>query len=485
MSVKLTADLVEAFAGTFLSPLYDNPVPTPPFHRECWALYCSDAPQAAIIAPRNHAKSTSFTHDYGLAVALFRNQSYIMILGSSEEMAIEHLNDISVELHENDDLRREFGVKDFVTDQKTDLIVECRDGYQFRFVARGAEQKIRGRKWRGQRPGLILGDDIEDDEQVENKDRRQKFYRWLLRAAKQALRDGGKIRIHGTILHEDSALAKIATQWRPNVLRYRAHASFDDFSNILWPEKFDEARLREIRRGFVEARDAAGYSQEYLNDPLDNSDAYLNRDDFIKMNEDDYESDKVVCAAADFAVSKEDMANRTSFTVGGKDANNILHILDNRAGRWDSIQIINEMFSIQQRWNPDIFWVEAGQIWKALQPMLYKEMQTRERFINIVARASIKDKATRGRSLQRRMRAGGTRWDQKAEWYTDTELELLKFTGYSQATLDDKFDSASLLSLGFDDIAHVEPEDFTPEEELEMRREDPRVTEGRSSVTGY
>ena len=32
--VKLTAELIEAFAGTFLSPLYDNPQPTPDLHRE-------------------------------------------------------------------------------------------------------------------------------------------------------------------------------------------------------------------------------------------------------------------------------------------------------------------------------------------------------------------------------------------------------------------------------------------------------------------
>jgi len=39
--VELTAKLIEAFAGTFLSPLYDNPQPTPQLHRDCWELYCS------------------------------------------------------------------------------------------------------------------------------------------------------------------------------------------------------------------------------------------------------------------------------------------------------------------------------------------------------------------------------------------------------------------------------------------------------------
>ena len=37
-------------------------------------------------------------------------------------------------------------------------------------------------KWRGKRPGLIIADDLEEDEQVENKARREKFLRWVNRA---------------------------------------------------------------------------------------------------------------------------------------------------------------------------------------------------------------------------------------------------------------------------------------------------------------
>src|SRR5271154_835031 len=109
--MKLTANIIESFAGVFLSPLYDTPSPTPDFHRKCWNLYCSDARMAAVAAPRGHAKSTGLTHAYALAVALFREQQSIIIVGASEEMAIEHLGDIANELHENEELIREFHIK--------------------------------------------------------------------------------------------------------------------------------------------------------------------------------------------------------------------------------------------------------------------------------------------------------------------------------------------------------------------------------------
>jgi len=487
--MKLTAELVEAFAGSYLSPRYDSPQPTPEFHREAWGIYCSDARQAAIAAPRNHAKSTALTHDYGLAVALFREEQYILIVSASEEMAIEHLNDISNELRGNDDLIRDFKIREFLVDQKTDIIVECQDGYQFRFLARGAEQKIRGRKWHGKRPGLIVCDDLEDDEQVVNKDRRRSFRQWFFRACVQALRDGGKIRVHGTILHDDSLLAHLLKndEWLSRC--YKAQRSFSEFEDILWPEKFPVERLREIRQGFINEGDAAGFSQEYLNDPRDNEEAYLRHDDFVEMSEDDYDTSKIVSVGVDFAVSKLDSANRTSFSIGGKDLNNILHFIDERVGRWDICEIIEEFFSINSAWMPDMFFVEDGVIWKAIEPILTREMQQRDIWLPITPILPIKDKKTRGRSLQKRMRARGCRFDKKASWYAEFEDELLKFTGEAEALLDDMFDSAAILSKGLEDCrSEVDEEDFWSNEEYEWSTQSQRLKgggDGRSAITGY
>lgn len=484
-SIPFNADLIEAFAGMYLSPRYDSPRPTPQFHRDGWSLYCSQETLAGLAAPRGHAKSTAFTHVFCLAVVLFRIDPHVLIVSATEKLSLAHLGDISMELHENDDLRKEFGIKEFEVDSKGELIVVCNDGYKFRIIAAGSGQRLRGLKWNGRRPGYILCDDMEEDEQVESRDQREKFAHWVLRALLPIGRRGAKIRWHGTVLHIDSFLAHIIKSKGWKSLLFKAHSGFDDFSQILWPEQFSEPDLRLIRQTFIDKQDPAGYSQEYLNDPMDNSDAFLRRGDFIPMSAEDHHTQKLICIAADFAVSKADKANRTSFTVGGKDLENVLHFIDQRVGRWDTLEWVEEMFLLADRWHPDVFWVEDGVIWKGIWPTIKKEMLRRNRFINFEARPSIKDKATRGRSLQRRMRAGGCRFDKDADWYHGFEDELLRFTGYSEATLDDQFDSAALLSLGFEDLAEVEDEDFTSDEELEMLASDPRKLQGRSSVTGY
>lgn len=481
--------MLEAFSGIYLSPRYDNPQPTPQFHRECWERYCSPDPACATAAPRNHAKSTALTHDYVTGVACFRDENYIILVGASEEMAIEHLGDIANEFRENEALIRDFKIKGFVQDQKTDIIVECTDGHQFRIVARGAEQKIRGRKWRGMRPGLIVGDDLEDDEQVENKDRRKKFRRWFFRACKQALRDGGRIRVHGTILDIDSLLSHLMknTQW--NSKCYRAHKSFSDFSNILWAEKFPEARLRAIRQEFISENDAGGYSQEYLNDPQDNDERYLRKEDFLPMEEEDYEIFKVRAVGVDFMAKKADTSNRASFTVGGRCIRNLIHIEDQRVDRMDSLEQIEMFFTLNARWNPDVFFVEDGQIWQTMWPMLKTEMQKRDIWLVCEPLKSTQDKAVRGRTWQKRHRSGGMRYDKKADWYPEYEEECLSFRPDVEATLDDQFDSTSILCRGLENYHPLEEEDVQSEEErleeLEASRLRGTVNQGRSTVTGY
>ena len=488
-TVKLSADLIESFGGTFISPKYDQLCPTPAFHRSCWALYASEEPAVCVVAPRDHAKSSALSMVYILSEVLFRSSDYVILVGSTEDGAAEQLGNITEELAENEDLIREFGVKKFLRTSTTDIICEMNDGYRFRILARGAEQRIRGRLWKGKRPNLLVCDDMEDDEQVENADRRRKFRIWFFRAAKQALSKSGKIRVHGTILHDDSLLSRLRKNRTWKHLFYAAHRSFDDFSDILWPERWSEKQLRARRQEFIEDGDSAGYSQEFLNNPLDHSDAFLKQADFLPMSAEDYESDKMVCAAADFAVSRADKANRTSFTVGGKDVNNLLHFIDQRVDRWDPTEWIEEMFSIQQRWNPIVFWVEDGVIWKSVRSMIYREMQTRDIRINFEAILPVKDKGVRGRSYQRRMRSGQCRFDKHADWYPGFEQENLRFTGAAAATLDDQFDSAALLSRGFDDFSHVEPEDFFTEDEWEMEKgfwNRPKgAVDGRSAVTGY
>lgn len=485
--MKLNADLIESFSGIYLSNRYDAPKPTPEFHREVWGIYCNpEIERAAVAAPRRHAKTTALTFDFGLAAALFRWQEFILILGSTEDLAKINLRNMVDEIKMNEALRLATGVRGFIIDQQTDVIVECLDGYQFRIMARGVGQAIRGLLWHGKRPGLILGDDLEDDEMVANRDRRIEFKRWFYEAVLPCLRMDGVIRVHGTIMHDDAFLAHLMKDSSWVSRKYSAHKSYDEFTDILWPEVFSEPKLRAMRTTYETAGRSDSYSKEWLNDPRDTSEAYLRKEQFLPMADEDYELWKMHAVGVDLAISTADHANRTSFTVVGKDLANSFYVVDERVGRWTALDIIEEFFLVDTAWKKPVFFVEGGVIWRGLEPFLNAEMHKRNQWLTLVVMNPIKDKAIRGRSLQARMKARLVKFDKRASWYLGYEDELLHFTGYSEALLDDQFDSTAIVIRGLEGY-QLENGDERTEEEDDFLAQAMMIrnTEGRSSVTGY
>jgi len=180
--MALTAETIYGFAGSVLSSRFDNAVKTPDCHLEWWELCCSPHPLVAIAAPRGHAKSTAITHCYTLACAVFEERDFILLISDTYDQAIMFLSDIKTELYENEDLHALFGNFEFLKDSENDIIVKKDNGKKFRIVAKGSEQKVRGLKWEGKRPNLIVCDDLENDEIVMNKDRREKFRLWFFNA---------------------------------------------------------------------------------------------------------------------------------------------------------------------------------------------------------------------------------------------------------------------------------------------------------------
>jgi len=504
---KLNADVMEGFVNSVLRKNFDRPAATPEFHKEIWDLVTSPAKQVAIAAPRYHAKSTAVTHAYTLASVLFRESRYVLIVSDTVSQAIQFLGDIKKELLDNEDLRSLFSIKDgpFPKDTEDDLIVEMDDGYTFRIQAKGSEQKLRGLKWANLRPDLVIGDDMENDEIVMNKDRRMKFKRWFYGALIPCVSSSGKIRIVGTILHLDSLLenlmptSQLAThrgvkdlvredlkEYSRNVLpwksvKYRAHT--DDFKTLLWPEMKTAEQFKMLKDDYVRQGLADIYSQEMLNIPLDISDTFFKKVDFVAMKPEDQKKNLVYYATCDLAVSQSQRADYSAFVVGGMDDEGKLYCKHVIKERMDALEIVDTILMIQKIYKPVLFGLEQGTIQKAIGPYLNEEMLKRGEFINTVLLKPSGDKLTRARSIQARMRSGACRFDKETDWYQNFEDELLRFPRDKH---DDQVDAWAYLGLMLDRMWEAPTEKEIEEEEYEAYiRESNVVDSGRSAVCGY
>lgn len=493
----LDAQTIHGFVQSILQRKFDQPVATPACHLEWWDLCCQDIKQLAIAAPRKHAKSTAITFSYTLAALMFRQHQFIIICSDTEKQSTLFLGDIKQELLENDDLISLFGIKEFIKLSETDIIVEMDDGYRFRVMAKGAEQKLRGIKWDGKRPDLVICDDMENDEAIMNADRREKFRRWFYGALLPIRANGGKVIIVGTILHMDSLLERLMQPQRGakliheelrsypskhstwTAIKYRAHN--EDFSRILWPEQWPKKALIAERQGFLEQGLSDVYSREYLNYPIDESIAYFKRDDFLPLTDLDRESKVQYYSAVDFAVSTSERSDYTVIATVGVTPTGDLLVVDIRRDRLDSSEIVEQMFSVHRRYHPELFVVEQGAIEKAIGPFLRKEMQSRGTYLNLYPMVPTKDKQSRARSLQARMRAGGIRFNKDATWYPTLEDEMARFP---RDRHDDQVDALSWIGLVLDKILDAPtPEEEAEEEYNEMVNQS--AYDGRSYITGY
>lgn len=491
------SDAVWGFSRKYLVHRYDDPKPIPGVHREWWALCLSGHPQVAIAAPREHAKSSAVTFACVLFEMLERRSQHALLLGANEELASAFLGDIKIELAENDALREDYGIQKFLKETETELIVQFSDGGKFRLLAKGAGQRMRGIKWERKRPDRVFADDMEDEDMVLNEQRREKFRKWFYGTVRPIVKGGGKIRVVGTIIGFDSLLERMmpSTKSKETIVeplrtyssvkrgwasvKYRAHNA--DFSRILWPEQKNEAELRRIRGDYAEQGMLDIYGQEYLNDPIDATQSYFRAQDFLPMRPQDFETRKTYYAAGDLAIGETERNAYTVLIVGGIDTEGFLHIVDVRRDRIDGMQIMEELFSIQARWCPDIFRTESENIEKSIGSFVYREMDERQIYINIDSKSPTKDKDKRAQSIRARMRAGKVRFNKEAEWYADFEDELVK---YPKSAFKDQVDAFAWLGLMLEEM--IEPQTDKEIEEDEYREAfEAHFSHGRCMTTGY
>jgi phage terminase large subunit-like protein len=94
-----------------------------------------------------------------------------------------------------------------------------------------------------------------------------------------------------------------------------------------------------------------------------------------------------------------------------------------------------------------------------------------------------KDKVTRARSIQARMRAHGVKFAKEEDWFFPFEQELLTFP---RGKHDDQVDGFAYLGLLLDYLVEAPTQSELEEDEYQEELERSGLNmQGRSAVTGY
>lgn len=487
--MKLTAAGIEGFVKTYLLADFAMSRPVAEFHRDWLTMACLPDHNVALAAPRGHAKSTLFNISYSLALALMQVQPFQLKISRNRPLAVEFLRTVKDILKQNDKIIEDFGIlspKQWEMDTEDDFICVTEEGYRFRMSALGFEQNMRGTTWGTRRPGLIICDDIEDSEAVLSKERLEKNMHLFMGTLKPMGNVDTLYRVIGTVLGAESLLQQFieSPAWTSKV--YEACDDLVSPDSILWPEMYPHEYWVKKKLEYIATNNLIQFNMEYRNIAVDMSSGYFQRTDFREADDVDASKRKTYYVGVDYAISAKDRRDYTTMCVGGVDEEGFLHIEDVRRGRWDGKEILDEMFSIEEAFHPERWFVESGSIQKALGAALEMEQRARNVYLSLDPMVPTKDKQSRARSIQARMRSHAVRFDKRNAWFADLETELLQFP---RGRHDDQVDAMAWLGLGL--AAMIAPEtdkDFENTEYQRMKREAREsgpFQMGRSQICGY
>ena len=252
-----------------------------------------------VAAPRGSSKTTGcallgIIHD-----CCYHHEDFIVYITNRYDNARDKVRQIRDELESNQEIVRVFGPQVGATWNQDDFI--CTNGV--RVLAAGRNTQVRGiTNKQAQRPTKVVLDDCESSEHVLQAEQREKDLNWLVSDILRLGAPHSNFELSGTILHQDSLLAKTMKNpaWTPRfyqaVIRYADAESIPlwqqwrdlylDLSNpcrqrdslaffeahqeamlagsvVLWPERQNYRQLMEIRLADGES----AYQCELMNDP--------------------------------------------------------------------------------------------------------------------------------------------------------------------------------------------------------------------------
>jgi predicted phage terminase large subunit-like protein len=400
-------------AGNWIPVTIDQ---APDFHRDLSDImdHVSNVQRNAKIcwaAPRSHAKSSYLSKGYPLREICFRNRKFVILISETPAVAISNMEWLALQLKYNEKLRRDFGPllspkqQENPTDNNTQFVAWEPHGESKNLIAKvlstSANSAIRGTNWMGNRPDLIIMDDLESKRNTNTPELRKEMYDWFTQSV-MPLGDPEHKKTAfvymGTVLHPESLLQKVLTE--RSDFRSRRYQAI-----IEWPERMDLweecrkiyqnredenaadnaeafylAHKEEMDRGakvlwpavqplFTLMRwkwdnGAKAFNTEYQNSPYDPETQIFTPDNFTYW--DDTEPDKQfprsrydIYMGIDLAMGKERGDYSAIAVVARHKQSGTRYIVEATGERLHPDQFIRKIAKAVQRWQPDGIAAEA------------------------------------------------------------------------------------------------------------------------------
>jgi len=435
----------------------DNEVDPPEFHYDWSDSLLHGKDNEAIEAFRESGKTQIVVRCFPLYALTFpsKKRDYIILIKKNDTLASNKLKEIEEEYLSGEicksnlvKIHQQSGDV-FSVDVKND----AGETINVRIEAYGKGASIRGLANKDRRPSIAIVDDPQDTDDSRSAMVLENDWDWFLA---NVIFLGQKTRVFliGNNLGEKCIIERIlAMKGQLESIKFntRRIPEITDAGESAWPAKrtLDEINLEkdDFRK--------LGKVDIWLREKMCQAVGEENR----VFDPNDYRyypyttTDKIMAECNRFGVL--DPASSPGLTscyraivVVGVDSDNSWFVADLPFGRWDPIQLINEIFAAVQKWELKEFGIEKGIFKQVLEPFIYKEMAYRNIFFNIIPIEHAKQgsKLERIKLLQPRFKAHRIWFPNEGAWLAELSIELAGVTKDAIKSLySDLMDALSMI----------------------------------------
>jgi predicted phage terminase large subunit-like protein len=327
-----------------------------------------------------------------------------------------------------------------------------------RIEAYGKGSSIRGLANIDRRPRIVVIDDPQDTEDSKSDTVLENDWRWFLSDV-MFLGQHTRIFLIGNNLGEKCILERAIASADELGFQKRRVAIYNENNEPAWPDKFPLVGIEKERENYRKLGQIDVWMRERMCVATSAENRMFNRDDFMRYSYlyvDTIIKNTNIFITIDPASSREKTADWRAMCVNAVTEDNRWIIIDFPYGRWGSDVFIDELFKLVIKWTPYLGFakripvgIEKGEFKNVIEPFIYKEMQRRNIFFDIVPieHANMGSKLERVKMLAPRFKAHTIYLPETSSWLAELESELLGVTIDSFRSLHD--DLVDALAMQF------------------------------------
>lgn len=510
---------IEFFCLYFLQ---DTFVPKPnnkarnlaPVHYQIWhelqSMFISDNyDKLELIMPRGAAKTT--VCDFALTVwcHCYKKSIYTLIAGKTEQDAIEFIREVKIALTENEYIKNAFG--ELIEPKKyTVNKLEIELANQTKIQAISSTSSLRGKKFKGNRPSLIIADDYQGKTDVlTQQSRDRKYQTWMedsqYAGDKAVYRDGKKIKpatkfiVLGTILHRDCFMSRLLKDKSYKHIVHKAVLHDDDvdqlFNTGLWAEfkkiyfnandpfavdnakefYYKHQKEMDFNVLWADKWNCLDLAIDYYNDPtsfkqeLQNDASKIGEKAFhhytakSKEEIEQQEFTKTILCC-DPAVETKSNNDFTALLVGSITSNNFRWVRKGIIDRYTFDQYIDKVIELLKQYD-DIktIWIEKntynGVDVREIEKRIQEDISLKHRNIQIINERQFKNKEAKIRAISGKVDSGFIIFNEEDSEFIN---QVMSYEGEEYSPHDDAPDVLAEFDRLIDEIEIIHPIKITP-----------------------